>query len=128
MKRKISLLLMFVLACSMLVSCSGSGSTNKGKRDTTYTIVDTTNGSKASVVFNTTKKTAIVKDLWYDVPEAGVRLDISSKKAVTYNGTYGAGKTVTFQYNAKCDNKVVYVTITIPQKGNKAPINYSFKN
>lgn len=128
MKRKISLLLMFVLACSMLVSCSGSGSTNKGKRATTYTIVDTTNGSKATVVFNTTKKTAIVKDLWYDVPEAGVKLDISSKKAVTYSGTYGAGKTVSFQYNAKCDNTVVYVTMTIPQKGNKAPINYSFKN
>lgn len=128
MKRKICLLLMFVLTCSTLVSCSGSGSTNKGKRDTTYTIVDTTAGSKAKVIFNTTKKTAVVKDLWYDVPEVGTKFDISSKKAVSYSGTYGAGKTVSFHYNAKCDNTVVYVTITIPKKGNKAPINYSFTN
>ncbi|MBD5089603.1 MAG: hypothetical protein HDT30_12495 [Clostridiales bacterium] len=127
-KRKICLLLMFVLACSTLVSCSGSGSTNKGKRDTTYTIVDTTSGSNASVVFNTTKKTVVVKNLWYDVPEVGTKLDISSKKAVSYSGTYGAGKTVSFHYNAKYDNTVVYVTMTIPKKGNKAAINYSFSN
>ena len=54
---------MFVLFCSTLVSCSGSGSTNKGKRDTTYTIIDTTAGSNASVVFNTTKKTEVVQNL-----------------------------------------------------------------
>lgn len=91
---------MFILTCSTLVSCGDSGSTNKGKRDTTYTIVDTTDGSKAKIIFNTTKKTAVVKDLWYDVPEIGT----------------------------KCDTTLVYVTINIPKKGNKTRINYSFTN
>lgn len=106
-----------------MAGCGGSGSTkgkNKSSEKRIYDINDSSNYCK----FNTSKKTVSV--VLYENVEGIGKTNLSSKKAVSYTGTYAAGKTVSFSYKCIFDGSTVNVSITIPKSGNKATINYNY--
>lgn len=123
MKKIICLLLSCVLVCSMLVGCGGSGSAT-GKKKTTYKVYDI--DSNGYVVFDASKGTAKVVDLWEEIPEIATKINLSSKSAVKYSGTYKVGNTVSFTYACKFDGTKISVTMKIPKTGEKAKINYTY--
>lgn len=121
--RKTILVMLLVVAVLAMTGCSGKGSA-KGVNNSSTKIIYDINDSSNYCKFNTSKGTVTVV-LYEDVEGIG-EIDLSSKKAVKYNGTYKAGNTVSFTYNCKFDGTPISVSIKIPKSGNKATINYSY--
>lgn len=122
-KKILAIVLLFVLAFSMTGCKPGKGKA-KGQNKYTYKTVYDINNSSNYCRFNITNGTVSV--VLYEYVEGIGRVNISSTKAVKYNGTYGAGNTISFSYNCKFDGSQVNVTITIPSAGNTATISYSY--